>query len=250
LRQTPHIEPEGIMRIAAASVVCLVAAGTLTGDARAPRATRSTQASSVLTRFLSNTDGSLVSYQALRRLSAASRGGKMQASLTAQTSLDPQTGFRYEVSEESGSGMIRSKVLHAALEAERQAKQREQADRGAVTDANYTFTVADAPADEAGLVRVDIHPRRKDTMLIEGSIFLTSEDADLVRIEGSLVKRPSFWTRRVQIVRRYARIDGVRVPISMSSTADVLVAGRSTFSMDYQYASINGKPVGSGSDNR
>ena len=230
------------MRIAAAFVVCLVAAGTLTGDARALRPFQPAQRNEVLERFISNTDGSLVSYRALRRLSAASRGGKMQASLTAQTSLDPETGFRYEVSEESGSGMIRSRILHAALEAERQAKQRDQAERGALTDANYTFTVVDAP-DPAGLVRVDIHPRRKDTMLIEGSIFLTSEDADLVRIEGSLVKRPSFWTRRVQIVRRYARIDGVRVPISMSSTADVLMAGRSTFSMDYEYESINGKRI-------
>jgi hypothetical protein len=38
---------------------------------------------------------------------------------------------------------------------------------------------------------VEIRPRRKDTMLIEGSILLT-ETADLVRIEGLLVKRPSF----------------------------------------------------------
>ena len=66
---------------------------------------------------------------------------------------------------------------------------------------------------------------------MEGSILLTNEAADLVRMEGLLVKRPSFWTRKVLIVRDYARIDGVRVPIAMGSTADILFAGQSTFTM-------------------
>jgi hypothetical protein len=80
---------------------------------------------------------------------------------------------------------------------------------------------------------------RKDSLLVEGSILLTSEAADLVRMEGLLVKRPSFWTRKVLIVRDYARIGGVRVPIAMGSTADILFAGQSTFSMSYEYESIN-----------
>jgi hypothetical protein len=78
-----------------------------------------------------------------------------------------------------------------------------------------------------------------DTLLIAGSILLTEDQADLVRVEGRLVKRPSFWTRRVHVVRQYARVDGVRVPVAMESTADVLLVGRSTFSMRYEYEAIN-----------
>jgi hypothetical protein len=196
----------------------------------------------VLDRFLAAPDSSLVRYSALRRLTATSRGGKMQASLTARTTLDPERGFQFEVIEESGSKIIRSKVLHGALEAEQRARQREEAARAALTVANYEFTLGHTSPAEAGMVRVEIRPRRKDTMLIEGSILL-SATADLVRIEGLLVKRPSFWTRRVEVVRRYARVSGVRVPIEMSSTADVLVAGKSTFMMEYTYESINGTPV-------
>ena len=66
---------------------------------------------------------------------------------------------------------------------------------------------------------------------MEGSILLTNDAADLVRLEGLLVKRPSFWTRKVLIVRDYARINGVRVPVAMGSTADILFAGQSTFTM-------------------
>ncbi len=191
-------------------------------------------------RFLSSEDRSLVSYRAVRRLTAESRGGKMRASLTAMTTFDSERGFQYEVLAEEGSGMIRSRVLRGALEAERDARRRDQAGRSALSEANYEFGPG---AISAGLVQVTINPRRKDAMLIDGSIFLTPEDADLVRIEGLLVKRPSFWTRRVEVVRRYARLAGVRVPVAMSSVADVLLAGRSTFSMDYEYQSINGTPL-------
>jgi hypothetical protein len=65
-------------------------------------------------------------------------------------------------------------------------------------------------------------------------------EADLVRVEGVLSKRPSFWTRRVEVVRRYGRIGGVRVPVAMESTASVLIFGRSTFTMTYDYLTVNG----------
>ena len=81
-------------------------------------------------------------------------------------------------------------------------------------------------------------------MLIDGSLFLRSDSADLVRVEGELSQRPSFWTRKVRIVREYDRLDGVHVPVAMRSTADVLIVGSSSFSMTYQYAEINGRAVG------
>jgi hypothetical protein len=80
-------------------------------------------------------------------------------------------------------------------------------------------------------------------MLISGAAFVRREDADLVTIQGVLSKRPSFWTRKVQVTRHYARIDGVRVPIDVQLNADVLLVGDSTFAMTYQYASINGRQI-------
>jgi hypothetical protein len=195
----------------------------------------------ILERFLSDTDLPLTSYRGWRTLEATTRGGKMHARLTAWTSLDPDSGFHYVVVEEEGSEVIRRRVLHAALEAERSMLAAGELNRGALTAVNYTF--AGAAADDDGLVRIEIHPKRRDTMLVEGSILLTEHDGDLVRVEGRLIKRPSFWTRRVEVVREYERMNGVRVPVSMQSTAHVLVVGRSTFSMTYEYEAINGAPV-------
>jgi hypothetical protein len=91
---------------------------------------------------------------------------------------------------------------------------------------------------------VGITPRRKDVLLVEGAIFVEPDEGDLRRIEGTLSKTPSFWTRRVEIVRRYEKIGGVRVPVSVESIATILIAGRSTFKMTYEYEIINGQRVG------
>ena len=48
---------------------------------------------------------------------------------------------------------------------------------------------------------------------------------DLLRVEGKLSKNPSFWTSLVNIVRRYARIGGVRVPVATETTAKVKFVG-------------------------
>jgi hypothetical protein len=218
------------MRMAVSGLALILTAGALTPAAQDHQATH-------VDRFLEATDTPLVSYRALRHLEAASRNGRMRASLTAMTTLDPDHGFRFEILEESGSGLIRSKVLRGALEAEQRARRSGEISRSALSRLNYEFSQPEVT--EPGFVRVGIRPRRSDTMLVVGSILLTDDQADLVSVEGRLVKRPSFWTRRVDVVRRYARLAGVRVPVSMESTAEVLLAGRSTFSMRYEYQAIN-----------
>ena len=158
----------------------------------------------VLARFLAANEHSLLSYEATRTLEVVARGGKMTALLTARTSLDVDKGFSFQVIDESGSGFLRSRVLHPVLEAEQEAKRRERGRAGALTAANYEFAVDAMTSD--GLLRVGIKAKRKEELLMDGSILLTADTADLVQMEGLLVKRPSFWTRKVRIVRRYGRI--------------------------------------------
>lgn len=224
-------------------VVCLLAiAGVQAGFARsvsgeqapAPRA-------EFIDRFLAPDDIPLVSYRAFRHLTASTRGGKMRASIDAWTTLDPVHGFSFEVTAGEGSGLIQRRVLIAALEAERDAVKGPDRVQSALTPANYDFL--DISSEEGRLVKMDVRPKRKHVMLIDGALFIEADSADLVRVEGELSKRPSFWTRRVRVVREYDRVEGVHVPVRMSSTADVLVVGASTFSMTYRYSEINGKQI-------
>lgn len=182
----------------------------------------------------------LTSYRALRHLAATTRGGRMHAEMVAMTTLSEE-GLEYDVIAESGSPLIRKRVLHEALRTEKDGQAAGRRDQGALLPANYEFGEVSTGPDT--LLRLEMKPRRRHPLLVEGALFFDPDTSDLVRMEGELSKRPSFWTRRARITREYGRVDGVRVPLSMRSTADVLIVGESSFDMTYEYLEINGLPV-------
>jgi hypothetical protein len=194
----------------------------------------------VLQRFFALPQTSPEELTAVRRLEARNDHFDMDAWMDVRTRADA-TGFRYEVLGEGGSPYIRTNVFRPTLQAEQKMWRDGDPDRAAFTPDNYHFD--DRGSEESGLVWLGVTPRRKDLLLVNGSIFLRPEDGDLVRIEGALAKNPSFWTRQVEVVRRYERIAGVRVPVWMQSTASIRIAGKSTLTTTYQYLSINGQPV-------
>jgi hypothetical protein len=196
---------------------------------------------SALQRFFARGEEPPVEYRALRRLNADNPHFRQSAWMIAWTDFDRAKGMGFQVVDEGGSGYIRAKVLRAALEGEQKIWANRAPQRASFTHENYTFDEEEAAPD--GLASVGVKPRRRDMLLVEGTIFVQPGDGDLARIEGRLSKTPSFWTRRVDVVRRYERQAGVRVPVSIESVAHVLIAGRSTFKMTYEYETINGHHV-------
>jgi len=202
------------------------------------------QSSSVhIERVVARNDPPPFQYRALRRLEAQSDKLGNSAWLEVWTEVDPAGGFRYQTIAEGGSGFVRGKVLKPWLENEKKMWTAGDPERAAFTHENYTFDDRGLTPD--GLVKLAVKSRRKDLLLVDGSIFVNPHDGDLVRVEGRLSKTPSFWTRRVEVVRHYRRIQGVRVAVAIESVASVLIAGRSTFKMTYNYETINGQSVGS-----
>jgi hypothetical protein len=219
--------------VAAASTLALVHPSAATAAQAQPTA---------LQRFLARAEEPPVEYRALRRLEAQNPKFKQSAWMLAWTEYDHVNGFRYQIVDEGGSSYIRNKVLRAALEGEQKIWADREPQKASFTHDNYMFDAGTAAPD--GLASVGVRPKRKDVLLVEGAIFVQPGDGELSRIEGRLSKTPSIWTRRVDVVRRYERKGGVRVPISIESVAHVLIAGRSTFKMTYEYQTINGQRVG------
>jgi hypothetical protein len=185
-------------------------------------------------------DEPLRHYRAYRRLHARSERFDQEGWLEAWTELD-ERGFRYEVVSERGSEQVRNRVLKTVLKREQELIVTGDNARAALTTANYDFGEA---VEEDGLRYVSLKPKRKDTLLVDGRMVMTP-DEELLRVEGRLAKNPSFWTSLVNIIRHYARLDGVRVPIATESVAKVKIVGTSRLDVHYEYESINGRPVSS-----
>lgn len=179
------------------------------------------------------------SYVAIRRLESTNERHHKDAWLVARTELRPDGTFAYQVLDEGGSEMIRKRVLHEALKKEAQVHGDGRAKRGGITHENYEFA---PPTSSGNEVKVGLVPRKREDMLVKG-VMVTSPDGELLRVEGELVKRPSFWTKSVHVVRQYGRVNGTHVPVRFDSRAQVRLVGPSTLSMTFEYLEINGEPV-------
>ena len=214
-----------------ASIAALLAAP---GRAEGP----SGPSPAILQRFLA-LDDQPTQCRALRHLEARNEKFEKSAWMDVWTEGDA-SGFHYTIVSEDGSEYIRSKVFRATLETERKMWASGTPDQAALTPANYVFESC-GPRPTA-LASLTVTPRRKDVLLVDGTIFLNPRRRR-ARADGrASSKSPSFWTRRVAIVRWYRRIAGFRMPTALETVANVRVAGISTFRMSYEYES-NQRPA-------
>ncbi len=222
-------------------VVWVIAFTLLAGSAVLPARASRDALDSRIARFIAPAEQPLREYRALRRMHASSeKTSKYDAWLDAWTELKGGR-FSYEVVSERGADVTRTKVLRAALAREQDLVNSGDGTRGDLTPDNYEF--ADAGRDLDGARLVQIKPRRSDVMLVDGHAVF-DDRGELMRIEGRLAKNPSFWTSLVNIVRRYARIGGVRVPVAIDTIATVKFVGRTQMDVVYDYRSVNGQPIG------
>jgi len=194
----------------------------------------------VMDRFINEIEKEPVPYEAVRRLEASSANLNESAWMEAITQYSREGGFSYRVIRQGGSQRILKRGLKGVLDSEQENVGQWR--KAALTRENYDMTFDSRTSD--GLLKVQLSPRRRDSRLLDGAAWLTARTGALVKLEGRLAKSPSFWVRWVNLTRQYTPVHGTMMPAALDSTADVKIAGMSTFSMTYRYLSVDGQPVG------
>src|SRR3982751_1850889 len=224
----------------ARTITMWVAAFTLVAGSAVLPAREPAAFSNPISAFFARTEQPLRQYRAFRRMHAADEKGNHEGWMEAWTELKDGR-FSYEVVSERGSDMVRGRVLKAVLEREAELVNSGNTDKGELTADNYEFS--EAGRDSDGSHVVEIKPKRKDVLLVDGRAVL-NDRGELVRVEGRLAKNPSFLTSLVNIVRRYARVGGVRVPVATETTAKVKFVGTAQLEVTYNYHTVNGRAIG------
>src|SRR5436190_9337840 len=103
-------------------------------------------------------------YRALRRMHARSEKLNPEGWMEAWTELEGRT-FRYEIVCERGSEAVRNRVLRTLLKREQEVVAAGDPERAELTPSNYSF--ADETAGP-GVRYVNIKPKRKDVLLVDG----------------------------------------------------------------------------------
>src|SRR5690606_6600417 len=102
----------------------------------------------------------------------------------------------FQVLSETGSEVIRDRVIRRLLQAETEASSGPNSQESQVTPENYEFRLRGTQNVEGRPAYVlEITPRREDQYLMRGRIWVDDADAAIVRMEGEPAERPSFWTR-------------------------------------------------------
>lgn len=182
-------------------------------------------------------------YRALRRMEGGLADPDKRGWIEAWTEYQPGRGFTYEIVREGGSEYVRNKILRRMLESEQELIANGKRLRASLESTNYAFE--DGGVTESGLQRILLKPAKKSDGLVNGSALLDPESGLVTKIQGRLVKSPSFWIRDVDVTWKFACVAGHIVPIEMTSTGRVRMFGRSNFRMTYQYVSIDGRPMNS-----
>lgn len=181
-------------------------------------------------------------YRAFRRLEAGSPDRDKIGWLEAWTEFRPGEGLEVEIVREGGSEYVRNKILRGMLKSEQRLVAHGKPLRAAVNAQNYHL--ADGGMTDSGLQRVVLKAARKSEGIVNGTLFIEPEAGYVTRIEGRLVKSPSFWVHDVDVTWTFARIGGHVLPTEMSSLGKVRLYGRSMFRMVYHYVTVDGQPTG------
>jgi hypothetical protein len=128
----------------------------------------------------------------------------------------------------SGDNFVKTNVIIRVLQSEVDHVTKDEAAQMAIDEANYKFkhkyTVSDADGHVSYVY--DVKPRKKRPGLFKGRIWVDAPSGVLRRVEGTLVKSPSFFIKRLEFVQEYEQVDGFVLPTHLHSESKVRVLGR------------------------
>ncbi len=142
----------------------------------------------------------------------------------------------------SGDNFVKTNVIARLLQSEVDHLQKDDLSMTALSPANYKFSYKGTGDVDGRSVHVfQVKPRKKRAGLFKGRICLDAYSGSLVRAEGSVVKSPSFFIKKVEFVQYYADVNGFTLPTHVHSEARARIVGRAVvdiYQSDYQPVAI------------
>jgi hypothetical protein len=166
--------------------------------------------------------------------------------MTVKTDYRKETGKSYTILSESGSGFIRTHVLGAILDQEKQINLPGIREHSWLTSANYEMQLK-----PGGVQRLDgreclalaITPRRKAPNMIGGTLWVDATDGSIVQIEGTASQSPSIFTGPAQVMRQYANVSGFAMATHARAVSNSYMFGETIVTIDYRDYQIRLRPA-------
>ena len=181
-----------------------------------------------------------VSYQVIRQYRIfGANDSKVDSEVVAEVNFRPPARGDYRIQQSSGSSRGQQ-VVRRVLEQEADGASRNHKVRTALSRDNYDFNyIGEAMLAGQPCYLLELKPRRRETDLISGQVWIDQHSFLMRHIEGELAKSPSWWLRKVRVKLTFADRDGTWLQTDMEAVADVRIVGPHTLTsriLDYRTA--------------
>jgi hypothetical protein len=147
-----------------------------------------------------------------------------------------------------GDNFVKSNIITRVLQSEVDHVAKGDNTQTAISDTNYKFSYKGMESLEGNPVHVfHVKPRKKRTGLFKGKIYVDAFSGELRRAEGTVVKSPSFFIKKIEFTQDYGAFEGYTLPVRMHSEAKTRLVGRAVVDIvtkDYEFSAPHTESAG------
>jgi hypothetical protein len=126
-----------------------------------------------------------------------------------------------------GDSFVKSNVIARLLQSEVDHVHKGDGGQTAINSSNYKFSYKGTEEVDGRPVYVyHVKPRKKRAGLFKGRLYVDAASGAVRRVEGSFVKSPSFFIKKVEFQQDYTEVEGYMLPAHMHSVAKTRIVGR------------------------
>ena len=156
-----------------------------------------------------------------------------RAHLVANVTCDPDGTMHFQIVSKEGWNSGNSS-LRQALETESQISRPMTRPMTLINKDNYALQMMGTALLNGRIAYViEVVPKRQESYLFRGKIWVYAEDSALARIEGQLAKTPSIWIRTVRFTLEFRKSGEYWFPWLSTSTSDVRIFGPTNVSIRF-----------------
>jgi hypothetical protein len=169
----------------------------------------------------------LAAYSAITVIHAELPDTSQQGDFELQRKFEAPHSLQFTPVRFTGDGFVKSNVITRLLQSEVDHVQKDDPAQTAINPKNYKFSYKGATRVQDRLVHVyQVKPHKKHAGLFKGRVYLDAQSGALVRVEGNVVKSPSFFVKHIEFVQDYAEIQSFTLPVHVHSEATARIVGR------------------------
>ncbi len=171
--------------------------------------------------------GGAFSYSAVTVIAADLPDSQQHGEFELEKSFTAPGTLKFKAVRYTGDSFVKSNVITRLLQAEVDHVAKERQANTQVSSANYKFSYKDDDMVDGRPVHVyQVKPRKDLPGLFKGRIYIDAYTGSLLRAEGTMVKSPSFWVKKIDFVQDFTEVDGHLLPVHTHSVAKARIIGR------------------------